>query len=314
MLLLRMLLLLPLLLRNAAVADAAFVAVPSHAVASCDWSSSSSSNTRPPRMQLRVEEDDAPLIAIQDDRATSSKSLPTLSSSRRIPSQPGSLPSDGDETFRLAALTRQLATLVLLLGSFWGSIFLPLPLPPTAWAAPPIAVIAEELGYFPVQSSRDGTVTYVPRRVRRDSTDQAVRLAEYLHNDDQKNIALLGTYWCPHTSRQKELLGRQAFGLIHYVECAPRGFQANPKLCAAYGVTGYPTWVVLDDNDNDEGQDDGSSNNKDKPTTRSRQLAGERSLAEVAEFAGYPGRFSDRLEQRANPPPPLGGAAKCQQQ
>lgn len=48
-----------------------------------------------------------------------------------------------------------------------------------ASAAPPIAIIAEELGYFPV-TNRHGKTTYVPARVKRSSTDQAVLLAKYL--------------------------------------------------------------------------------------------------------------------------------------
>jgi len=161
--------------------------------------------------------------------------------------------------------------------------------PPPALAAPPIAVIAEELGYFPVQS-RDGTVTYIPQRVQRESTDQAVQLADYLRS---QNVVLAGTYWCPHTSRQKELLGREALARLDYVECAPKGYQANPKLCIENKVDGYPTWIVL----NERGA---------PPATK--QLAGERSLAEVAKFAGYSGMFRDELEQ-VNPPPPIGGSA-----
>jgi hypothetical protein len=48
-----------------------------------------------------------------------------------------------------------------------------------AWAAPPIAVIAEELGYFPVQN-KAGEVVYVPRRIQRQSSDQAIELAQKL--------------------------------------------------------------------------------------------------------------------------------------
>ena len=48
-----------------------------------------------------------------------------------------------------------------------------------AQAAPPIAVIAEELGYFPVQN-KDGEVTYIPKRVQRQSSDQAIELAKRL--------------------------------------------------------------------------------------------------------------------------------------
>ena len=46
-----------------------------------------------------------------------------------------------------------------------------------AQAAPPIAVIAEELGYFPVQT-KAGDLVYVPKRVQRQSSDQAIELAK----------------------------------------------------------------------------------------------------------------------------------------
>ena len=39
----------------------------------------------------------------------------------------------------------------------------------TAVAAPPIAIIAEELGYFPVTNA-DGETVYVPKRIQRPST------------------------------------------------------------------------------------------------------------------------------------------------
>jgi len=169
-----------------------------------------------------------------------------------------------------------------------------LPSSMVASAAPPMAVIAEELGYFPVQNPRDGTVTMIPQRVRRTSTAQAVDLAEYLR---ERRIVLAGTYWCPHTTRQKELLGREAFAKLEYIECAPRGYQANPKLCVEQHVQGYPTWIDLSSSS--------SSNNAGK----SVQLAGERSLLEVAQFAGYTGTWNDQVEQQSNPPPPLGGAA-----
>lgn len=50
---------------------------------------------------------------------------------------------------------------------------------PVASAAPPIFVIADELGYFPVQN-RNGDVSYIPRSVRRHSSEQAIALAQYL--------------------------------------------------------------------------------------------------------------------------------------
>ena len=71
-----------------------------------------------------------------------------------------------------------------------SSVLLP---PESAQAAPPIAVIAEELGYFPVQN-RNGDVVYVPKKVQRQSTDQAIELAKML---SEKGMVFYGAFWCP---------------------------------------------------------------------------------------------------------------------
>jgi len=149
-------------------------------------------------------------------------------------------------------------------------------------AAPPIAVIAEELGYFPVVN-RDGKTVYVPQRVKRASSPQAVRLAEKLRSE---GVAMVGTYWCPHTGRQKELFGREAMAIVRYVECSPKGYGANPGFCLAKQVDGYPAWLF----------------------PGGEVLSGERSLSELARRVGYDG-FDESLE--ANVPPMIGmGACK----
>jgi hypothetical protein len=149
-----------------------------------------------------------------------------------------------------------------------------------ASAAPPIAVIAEELGYFPVQN-KNGNPMYVPARVKRPSTEQAKRLATALHKE---GAYMAGTYWCPHTSRQKELFGRTAWSLIDYVECAPQGYQADPVMCRAKQVDGYPTWIFRN----------------------GKQLSGERSLSDLANAIGWKG-FDETLE--TNLPVPIGSGS-----
>jgi hypothetical protein len=147
-------------------------------------------------------------------------------------------------------------------------------------AAPPIYVIAEELGYFPVTSARGETV-YVSKRVARESTPQARDLAEHLA---RRRVVLAGAYWCPHTSRQKELLGREAFAKISYVECSSRGYGGSPAWCLSKEIDGYPTWIFPD----------------------GRRVSGERPLAEIAKEAGFRG-FEPDLE--TNLPPPIGSGA-----
>ena len=109
--------------------------------------------------------------------------------------------------------------------------------PSPAVAAPPISIIAEELGYFPV-TTKDGDVTYVPKRVSRKSSGQAIELAKELK---KKGVTMYGAYWCPHCSRQKELFGAEAWAIMDYVECSPKGYGfQGMKMCN--GVDGYPTF------------------------------------------------------------------------
>jgi len=109
--------------------------------------------------------------------------------------------------------------------------------PPSAAAAPPFAIIAEELGYFPV-ATKDGDVMYVPKRVSRKSSPQAIELATILK---EKGVTMYGTYWCPHCSRQKELFGVEAWCIMNYVECSPKGYGfQGQKMCQ--DIDGYPTF------------------------------------------------------------------------
>ena len=111
---------------------------------------------------------------------------------------------------------------------------------PPAGAAPPIAIIAQELGYFPVTNSQGETV-YVPKRVARDSSDQALALAHHLRNIKAR---VYETYWCPHSARQRELFGRQAWDVVDHVECSPKGYRAQPTMCTSKHIDGYPTWII----------------------------------------------------------------------
>ena len=77
--------------------------------------------------------------------------------------------------------------------------------------SPPISVIAEELGYFPVTTT-NGDVTYVPKRVSRKSSPQAIELAKVLR---EKGATMYAAYWCPHCSRQKELFGLEAWSIMN---------------------------------------------------------------------------------------------------
>ncbi len=60
----------------------------------------------------------------------------------------------------------------------------------------------------------------------------------------RKNGAIMfGSFKCPHCNEQKKLFG-DAFKYIAYVECHPKGENANPSLCFARGILNYPTWEI----------------------------------------------------------------------
>jgi hypothetical protein len=196
-------------------------------------------------------------------------------------------------------------------------------------AAPPFAVIAEELGYYPIMvpsssssGSQSSTVQYVAKRVQRPSTQQAIDLAHFMRTAPDQQIVLAGTYWCSHTSHQKELFGIEAWNELNtkdpssttsnkrdgsgrvrnksgftYIECAPQGYRSNPTICSNLKIDGYPTWIITT-----------KSNTKDsKPNTL--RLSGERSLYDIANAVGYTNTFDASIEDASNPPPGMGSLA-----
>lgn len=57
-----------------------------------------------------------------------------------------------------------------------------------------------------------------------------------------KNVKMYGAFWCPHCESQKKIFGDD-FRYITYVECDPRGENADREACQEAGVERYPTWV-----------------------------------------------------------------------
>lgn len=141
-----------------------------------------------------------------------------------------------------------------------------------ATAAPPIAVIEEELGYMPVQDDK-GRTRYAPSRVLEPSTEQAVRLADHLHRSGAK---FYGAFWCPHCRNQRRMFGKDGVQLVKYIECDPRGVGYRRGRCESALVDGYPTWVL-----------------------GKKRMSGEHSLAELARFSDYPGNFDAEFEARS---------------
>lgn len=96
------------------------------------------------------------------------------------------------------------------------------------------------------------------------SGEAEIALAQHLTNIGAKNY---GAWWCPHCYEQKQLFGKEAFGLINYVECAsPDDPRQQTAECQSVGVASYPTWEI---------------NGEIYP--------GQRTLEELADLSGYTG-------------------------
>jgi hypothetical protein len=71
-------------------------------------------------------------------------------------------------------------------------------------------------------------------------TAREVTLAKCLTENSAK---FYGAYWCPHCQEQKKILG-SALSQIKYIECDPKGEDANPDACQKANIQGYPTWQM----------------------------------------------------------------------
>ncbi|MGE3268638.1 MAG: vitamin K epoxide reductase family protein [Chloroflexota bacterium] len=69
---------------------------------------------------------------------------------------------------------------------------------------------------------------------------QLAALADHLK---ESGAVFYGAYWCPHCQNQKQMFGAAA-SRLPYVECDPRGANAQPAACQAAGVRAFPTWVI----------------------------------------------------------------------
>lgn len=73
------------------------------------------------------------------------------------------------------------------------------------------------------------------------SGEAEIALAKHLTAIGAKEY---GAYWCPHCFEQKQLLGKEAFAEINYIECAPEGIDPQPDACRAAKIQSFPTWEI----------------------------------------------------------------------
>lgn len=109
---------------------------------------------------------------------------------------------------------------------------------------------------------------------------------------------MYGTYWCGHTSHQKELFGREAWSNISYVECSTKGVYYDSEKIekVSKNIDGFPTWYIPGGNE-EKGK---KSNNKGE------WISGEMPLERIASLSGYKGDFDVELEG-----PDFGGVGSC---
>ena len=88
-----------------------------------------------------------------------------------------------------------------------------------------------------------------------------------------KKATMYGTYWCGFCNQERQALGREAFGMVEYVECDPRGVGGDPKRCAAAEVEAFPTWQL--------GAADGAEGQAQRPAAGALGLEGLKRLAAV---------------------------------
>jgi len=96
-----------------------------------------------------------------------------------------------------------------------------------------------------------------------ESVPEQIALATHLQTIKAR---MYGAYWCPHCHTQQELFGKEAFTAITYIECDPRGKDAQPDLCKAANIKAYPTWEI-----------------------RGKYYTGRQSLEKLALLSGYKG-------------------------
>jgi hypothetical protein len=122
-----------------------------------------------------------------------------------------------------------------------------LPPPPSASPAPFPSPVMEKEG---------------PPLTTESGPDQ-IALAAHLQRIKAK---MYGAYWCPHCHSQQELFGKEAFAAVTYIECDPRGKDAQPDLCKAANIKAYPSWEI-----------------------RGKYYMGTQSLEKLAILSGYKG-------------------------
>lgn len=61
----------------------------------------------------------------------------------------------------------------------------------------------------------------------------------------EKGVVEYGAFWCQHCAKVKANFG-DAFQYVNYVECDPKGTNAQPQLCIEKNIEAYATFIFPD--------------------------------------------------------------------
>ena len=97
--------------------------------------------------------------------------------------------------------------------------------------------------FFPREEKifSDIVILFFPRE-EKISSEKVDEFAKCLTSN---GAVMYGAFWCPHCAKTKKRFGN-SFRYIEYIECDPRGDNAQPGLCQENGIRGYPTWIMND--------------------------------------------------------------------
>ena len=96
------------------------------------------------------------------------------------------------------------------------------------------------LGAALVQAEKFGESSRLTSGLTEPANSFQTGLAMYM---GERDAVMYGSFKCPHCNQQKSMFG-DAFKYIKYVECNPKGENADPSLCFAKGIENYPTWEI----------------------------------------------------------------------
>jgi uncharacterized membrane protein len=108
-----------------------------------------------------------------------------------------------------------------------------------------------------------GTARETSMKTTTISGTSEIALAQHLKRVGAK---MYGSFTCSHCQAQKESFGKEAAGIINYIECNPQGKNARPDLCQAAKIQGTPAWEI-----------------------NGKFYEGQKSLKELADLSGYQG-------------------------